>query len=106
MLPIMAEKIRLTHATLKVLCSIMASRNGEMSGSQVAVETGLASGSLYPILLRLEHAGLLKSRREAIDPRKEGRPRRRLYKMTAAGAAQTRAAMAELMPGGQVSWAS
>jgi PadR family transcriptional regulator, regulatory protein PadR len=101
----MAEHIRLTHATLKVLCSIMASRGAEMSGSQVAVETGLASGSLYPILLRLERAGFLKSRWESIDPSKEGRPRRRLYKMTATGAACTRAAMSDLMPQGQMSWA-
>ncbi len=76
-----------------------------MSGSQVAADTGLASGSLYPILLRMERAGLLKSRWETIDPSKEGRPRRRLYKMTAAGATQTRAAMAELMPQGRASWA-
>jgi DNA-binding PadR family transcriptional regulator len=71
-----------------------------MSGSQVAAETGLASGSLYPILLRLERVGLLRSRWEKIDPSKEGRPRRRLYQMTAAGAAQTRTALSELMPQG------
>jgi DNA-binding PadR family transcriptional regulator len=94
----MADNIRLTHATLKVLSSIMAARGAEMSGSQVAVETGLASGSLYPILLRLERGGLLKSRWEKINPSEEGRPRRRLYKMTAAGAALTRSALSELMP--------
>jgi PadR family transcriptional regulator len=96
----MAENIRLTHATLKVLSAIMAAGRSEMSGSQVAVETGLASGSLYPILLRLERVGLLRSRWEKIDPSKEGRPRRRLYQMTAAGAAQTRGALSELMPQG------
>ena len=101
---IMSENPRLTHATLKVLACIMAGRQSEMSGSQVAVSTGLASGSLYPILLRLERAGWLKSRWEKIDPKQAGRPRRRLYTMTAVGAAQTRTAVSEIMPQ-DMSWA-
>jgi PadR family transcriptional regulator, regulatory protein PadR len=100
----MADNIRLTHATLKVLSSIMAAGRAEMSGSQIAVETGLASGSLYPILLRLERCGFLKSRWEKINPSEEGRPRRRLYKMTTAGAALTRSSLSELLPQG-VAWA-
>ena len=100
----MTDNVRLTHATLKVLSSIMGARGAEMSGSQVAGATRLASGSLYPILLRLERAGWLKSRWEKIDPSEEGRPRRRLYKMTAAGAAQTQSALKELMPE-SVAWA-
>jgi PadR family transcriptional regulator PadR len=100
----MSENPRLTHATLKVLACLLAERD-EMSGSQVAVATGLASGSLYPILLRLERAGWLKSRWEKIDPKLEGRPRRRLYTMTAVGAAQTRAAVSEIIPQQDLAWA-
>jgi DNA-binding PadR family transcriptional regulator len=42
-----------------------------------------AHGTLYKALARLEAAGLLTSRWE--DPAPEGRPRRRLYSITAAG---------------------
>jgi PadR family transcriptional regulator, regulatory protein PadR len=100
----MTDSIRLTHATLKVLTSIQGSLSVELSGSEIARATGLASGSLYPILLRLERAGLLKSHWENVDPSEVGRPRRRLYRMTGVGAKMTRAAMAELMPQG-VAWA-
>lgn len=47
-----------------------------------------AHGTLYKALDRMEHAGLLESRWE--DPlvaAAAGRPRRRLYRVTAAGAA-------------------
>ena len=101
----MSENPRLTHATLKVLACMMARGQSEISGSEVAVVTKLASGSLYPILLRLERAGWLKSRWEKIDPKQSGRPRRRLYKITATGAAEMRAAVSEIMPQGDLSWA-
>ena len=45
----------------------------------------LASGTLYPILLRLESAGWLASRWESVDPSEAGRPRRRLYRITPGG---------------------
>ena len=40
----------------------------------------------YPILFRLERAGWLESRWEDGDPKALGRPRRRLYQVTALGA--------------------
>jgi PadR family transcriptional regulator, regulatory protein PadR len=96
--------IRLTHATLKVLSCIGSSRS-PLSGADVAAATGLASGSLYPILLRLERARWLDSRWEQVDPREAGRPRRRLYTMTALGVKRTKAAMAEISPNGGLAWA-
>jgi len=47
--------------------------------------TGLSSGTLYPILMRLDEAGWLESRWEKVDPARVGRPRRRLYRITALG---------------------
>lgn len=47
--------------------------------------TGLASGTLYPILMRFEKAGWLASSWEKADPKEEGRPRRRFYRITGAG---------------------
>ncbi len=56
----------------------------------------LASGTAYPIMLRLERQGLLTSRWEKGDPVKLGRPRRRYYAITPRGAAMTRHALAAL----------
>jgi DNA-binding PadR family transcriptional regulator len=55
-------------------------------GYDVSRETGLPSGTLYPILGRLADRGLLETRWEDDPP--EGRPRRHLYRLTAAGAAR------------------
>jgi DNA-binding PadR family transcriptional regulator len=54
-------------------------------GYDLSRETGLASGSLYPILGRLADRGLLETRWEDDPP--EGRPRRHLYRLTTDGVA-------------------
>lgn len=54
-------------------------------GLALAEETGVRSGTVYPILARLERDGWLTSSWEPIDPAIEGRPRRRLYRLTALG---------------------
>lgn len=95
---------RLTHATLKVLGLFLTARSSEHSGAEIANVTGLASGTLYPILLRCEQAGWLESRWEQVNPKEVGRPRRRLYRITGVGAAQTRTAIADIFPMAQVSW--
>jgi PadR family transcriptional regulator, regulatory protein PadR len=55
-------------------------------GYDISRETGLASGTLYPILGRLADRGLLETRWEEDPP--EGRPRRHLYRLTALGEAR------------------
>jgi PadR family transcriptional regulator PadR len=55
-------------------------------GYDISRETGLASGTLYPILGRLTDRGFLETRWEDDTP--EGRPRRHLYRLTAEGAAR------------------
>jgi PadR family transcriptional regulator PadR len=101
----MKQGPRLTHATLKVLSVFLFAGHDERSGADIAASTKLASGTLYPILLRCEQAGWLKSRWEEVDPREAGRPRRRLYRITAVGAAQTKSAISDIVPKGAVSWA-
>jgi len=59
-----------------------------LAGSNIAKETGLASGTLYPILIRLEAADWLDSQWEMGDPSLLGRPRKRCYKITGAGSEQ------------------
>ena len=71
--------------TLRVLDAFLESPAEELAGADVQKRSGLASGTLYPILLRLESAGWFLSRWESIDPSSAGRPRRRLYRLTASG---------------------
>jgi PadR family transcriptional regulator PadR len=73
---------RLTGPTLRVLSALLSSPRDELSGAEIGREARLASGTLYPILARLEHAGWLSSRWEVEEPSALGRPRRRFYCIT------------------------
>jgi PadR family transcriptional regulator, regulatory protein PadR len=80
-----SEAPRMTTQTLAVLAALMDSKR-ELAGADLAKGTKLKSGTLYPILLRLEEAGWLQSRWEQATASDLGRPRRRLYKLTGIGA--------------------
>lgn|SRR5258708_22184266 len=90
---------RLTHQSLRVLNVFLSDPTIELAGSNLFDETHLASGTLYPILMRLEEAGWLHSRWERIDPSTAGRPRRRLYRITALGQTRATAALTEFRGG-------
>jgi PadR family transcriptional regulator, regulatory protein PadR len=77
--------VRISLQTLRVLESFLENPLAHMSGADVHQRCAIASGTLYPILLRLEGAGWLVSRWESIDPSVAGRPRRRLYRLTSTG---------------------
>jgi PadR family transcriptional regulator, regulatory protein PadR len=77
--------VRISLQTLRALEAFLESPTDELSGADVQKRSGLASGTLYPILLRLESAGWFVSRWETIDPSTAGRPRRRLYRLTPNG---------------------
>lgn len=74
----------------------MSDPREDMSGADIARATSLPSGTLYPILLRLERARWLESRWEDGDPRELGRPRRRFYQVTALGAKSARLAFRDI----------
>jgi PadR family transcriptional regulator PadR len=100
----MAEP-RITGPTLKVLGALLSSPRDELSGAQIGKSAKLASGTLYPILLRLEGAGWLQSRWEREEPSELGRPRKRLYRVTAMGAKKARAAYKDVEQSfGRLSW--
>jgi PadR family transcriptional regulator, regulatory protein PadR len=65
-------------------------------GLELAGRANLKSGTIYPILARLERSGWLTSAWEEVDPAKEKRPRRRLYRLTGAGEKAAQAAAAEM----------
>lgn len=80
----MPTPVRLTETTALVLVAIA---RGVRHGFDILDATGLQSGTVYPILRRLEEAGLLRSRWEGVQlARTEGRPPRRYYELTGAGA--------------------
>lgn len=78
-----------------VLRALLADPAREVYGLQLCAEAGLPSGTIHPILARLEHEhGWLSSRWEDISPAEEGRPRRRYYRLTEDGAVRAREALA------------
>ena len=62
-------------------------------GYELAKETGLRSGTLYPVLIRLADRGLVEACWE--DEQPAGRPRRHLYRLTPDGLAAARSALSE-----------
>jgi PadR family transcriptional regulator len=88
---------RMTLQTQLVLRALLAEPAAERYGLQICAETGLPSGTIYPIVARLEQAGWVTSRWE--DPGEhtaEGRPRRRYYRLTDGGAEHARSALARV----------
>ena len=82
------KAVRMSLQTLRVLEAFLENPADELAGADVQKRGQLASGTLYPILLRLESAGWFVSRWEAVDPTEVGRPRRRLYRLTPTGLAR------------------
>ena len=74
---------RPSSQTLAVLAALAASPEAWRHGYDLGAEVGLASGSLYPILMRLAERGLLEATWEQEPAR--GRPPRHLYRLTPAG---------------------
>jgi PadR family transcriptional regulator, regulatory protein PadR len=79
------REVRMSLQTLKVLEAFLENPTQQLSGADLMQHCRLASGTLYPILLRLESAGWFVSRWEAIEPSSAGRPRRRFYRLTPTG---------------------
>lgn len=76
-------QLRITYSTAVVLFALS---RGFRYGFEIMDASGLPSGTVYPILRRLEDAGLLSAKWEPIsDARDEQRPPRRYYQITGAG---------------------
>lgn len=63
-----------------LVLSILSRHREGLAGSLIATMSELPSGTLYPILTRLEEAGWTKSKEE------QSGSRRKLYKLTPVGA--------------------
>ena len=90
----MTSDLRITIPIVKVLDAMLQAPDQKHWGFEIMKRTGLKSGTLYPLLARLETAGWVQSDWEAeTDP---GRPRRRYYRLTGVGARSARIELAKL----------
>ncbi|WP_179506759.1 MULTISPECIES: PadR family transcriptional regulator [unclassified Sphingomonas] len=72
-----------------VLAALLDRAESWSYGYDLAKSTGVKSGTLYPLLIRLEDKGFLET--EWQPPAEPGRPPRHTYKLTAAGIEVARA---------------
>jgi PadR family transcriptional regulator PadR len=83
--------VRLTYPTTLVLQALL---HGHHHGFDIMDATGLPSGTVYPILRRLDAEGYVRSRWEKEGlARREQRPPRRYYELTSSGRAISRDAV-------------
>src|SRR5579863_3658073 len=84
----MALARKCSRQTLALLAALIQQPRTWQHGYELSKETGLKSGTLYPILIRLSDQGLLNSRWK--DAERPGRPPRHVYRLTATGLALAR----------------
>lgn len=94
----MSRRVAFSAQTLAVLAALVARPTSWRHGYDLAGETGLKSGTLYPILVRLADREMVEAWWEEGEP--AGRPRRHLYRLTTDGLAAATAALAAAPPVG------
>ncbi len=87
---------RFSYAALRILRLFLNDPSAEITGAETVRASGLASGTVYPLLMRFERIGLLESHWEAGNPSELGHPRRRYYRMTTQGLAVSQQAFQKL----------
>src|SRR4051794_4625239 len=85
---------KMTLPTQLVLRALLENPTQAKYGLEICQDAGLASGTIHPILARLQGVGWLVDFWEDIDPHKEGRPRRRYYQLSSEGIEKARYALA------------
>src|SRR5271154_5316250 len=75
-------KMRRSPQTNLVLAEFLQAERAWRYGYDISRNTGLKSGTLYPILMRLAEHGLLETAWETTET---GRPPRHMYKLTQDG---------------------
>jgi PadR family transcriptional regulator PadR len=68
--------------TIRVLAEFLQGTKDWKYGYDISRNTGLKSGTLYPILMRLAEYALLETRWQDPEP---GKPPRHMYRLTADG---------------------
>ena len=89
----MGSRSEFSPQTLAVLMALGGQPSAWQHGYALARETGLKSGTLYPVLIRLADRSLVEACWEEEQP--TGRPRRHLYRLTPEGLAAATTALAQ-----------
>lgn len=92
----MARKPNSSIQTRQLLEVMMLHPRSWHYGYELSRQTGLKSGTLYPLLIRLSDQGLLESRWQ--EPERAGKPPRHGYKLTPDGLAFARSLAASEAP--------
>jgi DNA-binding PadR family transcriptional regulator len=92
--------MRRSPQTALVLAEFLADEQEWRYGYDISRNTGLKSGTLYPILMRLAEHRMLKTSWETAET---GRPPRHMYKLTKDGLRYARAMVSEstVQPAGE-----
>jgi PadR family transcriptional regulator, regulatory protein PadR len=88
-----ASGFRVTDATLDVL-EVLLHGGGDLYGLKIAKAAGRPTGSVFPILAKLEDCGWVASEWETGDRAARG-PRRRFYELSPDGLIQARQLLTE-----------
>jgi PadR family transcriptional regulator, regulatory protein PadR len=84
----MARKPNTSAQTRQLLSVMLRQPRTWQYGYEISKQTGLKSGTLYPLLMRLSDQGLLDSQWQ--NPERPGKPPRHAYKLTSSGLALAR----------------
>src|SRR3954468_17312087 len=87
-------RVRRPSKQMLLLLATLSERASQWRhGYDLMKETGLLSGTLYPLLMRMAEQGLVEAEwREPVQP---GRPPRHAYRLTASGLALASAAQGD-----------
>ncbi|HEX4270188.1 MAG TPA: helix-turn-helix transcriptional regulator [Rhizomicrobium sp.] len=88
----MARTPNRSRQTQKLLAAMLEKPLNWRHGYELLKATGLQSGTLYPVLLRLSDQGVLEAQWREGD--KPGKPPRHVYRLTKAGLAFAREQLA------------
>lgn len=81
----MPRKPNTSPQTRLLLAALLQRAQAWRHGYDLSGETGLKSGTLYPLLMRLSEQGLLEARWQ--EPERPGLPPRHAYRLTSRGVA-------------------
>lgn len=92
----MARRPNGSRQTRELLVVMSEQPRAWQYGYELSKRTGLKSGTLYPLLLRLSDQGLLEAQWQ--EPERPGKPPRHVYRLTPNGLAFARAITLPIQP--------
>lgn len=92
----MPRRAHISRQTRAALLALLERPQEWHYGYELMERTGIASGTLYPMLIRLSDQGHLEAR--WVPSSREGRPPRHAYRLTPTGLALARTVQSDSLP--------